>query len=237
MDDRRIDELYAAPLADFVAHRNALAKELRSEGASDEATLVASLRKPTMVAWALNQAARSERDTVERLLDVQSEMRESPSAAGLRALSDERQRLVSRVSDAAVEALEAAGHAGAAARDRISLSVLATGTDREAAETLRAGRLATEMAASSAWDFMPAASSPADPVAEADDTRRVELERARRRLDELNERAATLEDRADRLEQEVEEAQRRAAVAREAAATARDDADRQAEEVAGLDGG
>ena len=44
--DDKIDELYALPLADFTAARNALAKTLKG----DEAAAVKRLEKPSVVA-------------------------------------------------------------------------------------------------------------------------------------------------------------------------------------------
>ena len=55
----RLAELFAAPLDEFVATRNRIAKELRAEGNETEAADVAALRKPTTVVWGLNQLARA----------------------------------------------------------------------------------------------------------------------------------------------------------------------------------
>ena len=59
-----IDELYALPLADFTAARNALAKTL--EG--DDAVRVKRLEKPSLVPWAVNQLYWRERRTYDRLM-------------------------------------------------------------------------------------------------------------------------------------------------------------------------
>jgi hypothetical protein len=236
MEDARLDQVYEAPLAEFVRRRNALVEELKEEGEPDEAAGVAALKKPSLVAWALNQAARSGGDAVGRLLEVQAEMRDASSAADLRRLSDERQRLVAEVTSVAVAALDEGGHAGANARDRISLSLLGTGTDAEAAELLRAGRLTKEIEAGSAWDFsLPAPAAPPDPIDFAERSRRREVERARKLLDELAGKAERLEGRAERARREVEEVRRRAEDAEGAARAAREEADRQAALVAELE--
>ena len=49
-----LDDLYGAPLEDFVAERKRLAKKL----AGDEAKDFAKARKPNVAAWVLNQLAR-----------------------------------------------------------------------------------------------------------------------------------------------------------------------------------
>ena len=45
----------------FVAERDALAKQLRADGRRDEAAAVKALGKPTVAAWAANQAVRSQK--------------------------------------------------------------------------------------------------------------------------------------------------------------------------------
>ncbi|MEA2287422.1 MAG: hypothetical protein QOJ21_3465, partial [Solirubrobacteraceae bacterium] len=54
------DELYGLPLDAFVPERDALAKELRSDGRREEAAEVKALRKPSVAAWGVNQAVRSQ---------------------------------------------------------------------------------------------------------------------------------------------------------------------------------
>src|SRR5438034_1483998 len=54
------EALYGLPLEEFVPARDALARELRGAGRRDEAAAVAALRKPSVAAWAANQAVRSQ---------------------------------------------------------------------------------------------------------------------------------------------------------------------------------
>ena len=58
--DERVDELYCLPLEQFIAQRDALAKELRGSGRRAEAGVVAKLPKPALAAWAVNQVVRSQ---------------------------------------------------------------------------------------------------------------------------------------------------------------------------------
>ena len=58
--DDAIDRLYGLPLEAFVGERDALAKELRAAGRRDEAAAVKALTKPTVAAWAVNQALRTQ---------------------------------------------------------------------------------------------------------------------------------------------------------------------------------
>ena len=65
-----IDRLYALPLEEFVAARNELARALKKDGEADAAAEIAALKKPTLVAWAVNQLAHTRRREVDLLLDA-----------------------------------------------------------------------------------------------------------------------------------------------------------------------
>lgn len=58
--DDRVAAVYGGPLTSFVAGRDALARELRSAGRRDDAARVRKLRKPKLVAWALDAGARAD---------------------------------------------------------------------------------------------------------------------------------------------------------------------------------
>ena len=55
-----VDALYAVRPEEFVAARAALVKELKADGQKAEAAQVAKRRRPSVVAWALNQVAREQ---------------------------------------------------------------------------------------------------------------------------------------------------------------------------------
>ena len=55
---RKLADLHAIPLGDFVKARDALAAELRQTGHAAEAADVKKLRKPTPVVWAVNRVLR-----------------------------------------------------------------------------------------------------------------------------------------------------------------------------------
>jgi hypothetical protein len=75
--DAKIDELYRAPLGEFVASRTALAKTL----GGDEAKRVKALAKPTVVPWAVNQVYWRARAVYDRLLKSGEKLREAQVAA------------------------------------------------------------------------------------------------------------------------------------------------------------
>lgn len=75
--DAKIDELYHAPLGEFVAARTALAKTL----SGDEAKRVKTLSKPTVVPWAVNQVYWRARAVYDRLIKSGEKLREAQVAA------------------------------------------------------------------------------------------------------------------------------------------------------------
>src|SRR5438034_1904581 len=81
-----IDELFALPLDEFTAARNALAKRLTQDGDAETAEAVRALAKPTVAAWAVNQLARRDPEAVRSLLNVAARVR----SAQERSLQGER---------------------------------------------------------------------------------------------------------------------------------------------------
>src|SRR5207248_6696550 len=73
--DREIDQLFALPLEQFTAARNQLARRLKQEGKPDDAERVRTLPKPSSAVWAINQAARADREAVRALLKAGEELR------------------------------------------------------------------------------------------------------------------------------------------------------------------
>ena len=65
----------------FIAARDALVARLRASGRDDDAAVVKALRKPTVVAWALNQLSIRDPDGVRGLLDSGAEVRAAQQAA------------------------------------------------------------------------------------------------------------------------------------------------------------
>ena len=112
----QIDALYALPLTEFTAARNALAKTLKGEAAAG----VKKLEKPAAVAWATNQLFWRERTSYDRLMEAGRALREaqvaalSGAAADLkRSATDHRAALSSAVAAATRLAAEHAVKPGA----------------------------------------------------------------------------------------------------------------------------
>jgi hypothetical protein len=111
--DDRIDALYARPLPDFTAERNALAKSL--SGAERQA--VKTLQKPTTVAWAVNLLFWREQKTFDRLLRAGHALRTAQLAALKGRSSDIRGATAQHrdvLADAVSTARQLAADAGSA---------------------------------------------------------------------------------------------------------------------------
>ena len=77
MDENVLDELYSAPLDEFIPRRTALAKQLKAEGRADDAAEVGGARKPPVPLWAVNQLARRNKPAVEKLVDASDSLRKA----------------------------------------------------------------------------------------------------------------------------------------------------------------
>jgi len=79
--DEALDELMAAPPAQFVARRKELATRLRQGGHRDEATRLLAVRKPNLALAAANQVARYDPEALELLLGAAEAVRQAQAAA------------------------------------------------------------------------------------------------------------------------------------------------------------
>lgn len=140
-----VQQLYAAGLGEFTAARAALVAEAKAAGEKDLAAQVGALRKPTVAAWALNQAVRDLPDEIEAFHDFAQLLREAQrtlDADQLRLLSRERARRV----DALARKVEAvARSAGQPMSDAVGEDLRATLTafiaSEDAEEAVRTGAL------------------------------------------------------------------------------------------------
>lgn len=72
--DQALDELYGASPVAFTAKRDALAKALKAAGDVEGSSALKALRKPTQIAYVLNQLARRHADDLADLVDVGREL-------------------------------------------------------------------------------------------------------------------------------------------------------------------
>lgn len=237
-----VDELYGVDRSDFVAERERRVTQLRADGHREEATALGRRRKPTLAAWAVDQAARRDGEVVDDLLDAGMALRDAQGVATsggdadeLRRATRDLHRLVDVLTDVAGGVLAEAG-AGGGHRDEVRQTVLAAALDPAMHDELRRGVLerAAEHVGFGSLVGAPPADGGEDREAEVARTRarRRELERQRDALQQSLEDERT---RADRAEARSDELRLRAERADADAQEARASVDRVADELAGVE--
>ena len=140
-----IDELYTAPLDRFVDLRKELSQRAKEAGDWQLSILVLPLRKPTVAAWAINHAVRSDPSDLSEFLRFAQDMRDAQTALdgdAMRALSAEREGVLSRVEARVREhAAEAGQPLSAAVLEEVRASLIAAIADPRAQEALVCGCL------------------------------------------------------------------------------------------------
>ena len=145
-----VDEIYAAPPAEFTARRKALAAAAKKAGDRDAATAIGALRKPTLSADTVNRLGRGAPDEVGELLQLGADLRQAEAAldaAELRRLGDRRRHLVNDLADLAFE-LTGQSKPSATVRDEVTATLNAALADEEVARRLSSGALVTQ----ARWD-------------------------------------------------------------------------------------
>ena len=140
--------LYREAPEGFIAARDRLVKDLQDAGRTDDAKDVKALRKPTVVAWALNQVVERDPSGVDELLEAGAELRAAQMAAmsgrgadRLRTATEARRAIVTRLGAEAAAALGDAGKDPEPHEDEIRSALEAAAVDEEAGEGLRTGTL------------------------------------------------------------------------------------------------
>jgi len=209
--------LFRTPPDRFVAERDALVKELRTQGRDDDAATVKALRKPTATVWALNQLAGREAEALAALFEAgralraaQSEALAGSTSAALVEAGGERRAAVGRLSAATVAILDEGGHRGPAQSDVISQALEAASVDPDVGAELAAGTLEKLPTASGDMGFggLPAMTALTGGAAEAPASggpSRAEAARLRRERDTARAAAERRRAAADRLARQLVE--------------------------------
>ncbi|MFF2620343.1 hypothetical protein [Oerskovia jenensis] len=140
-----IDRLFALPLDEFVAARNAAAQRASAAGDTVGAARLRALTKPTVAAWVVNQVARAHPEQVASLVALGEDLRAATEArdrARLTELDHERRRQV----DALVGVVSHDGEVGGRVVSsevlrRLGETLTAAVMDRAAGALVQAGRL------------------------------------------------------------------------------------------------
>ncbi|MFC7598230.1 hypothetical protein ACFQU3_23175 [Terrabacter sp. GCM10028922] len=133
-----VEQLYAAPPAQFTPLRSELVAQAKSAGEKELAASIGALRKPTVAAWAVNHFVRGHADELEEFRTFAELLREaqrSLDADQLRVLGRERSKRVDALADRIAEVAAAEGQklgAGVAQEVRDTLTALIADEDAEA---------------------------------------------------------------------------------------------------------
>lgn len=222
--DDVVDELYGAPLDEFVGLRDARAKELRAAGRRSEADAVKRLRKPRVPAWAVNRIARQDPDAIDGLIAAGAALRQAKAGA-LRTAAREEREAVEQLVELAVAALREAGQAASpAAVDEIRDTLHAAAIDPEARELVAAGRVLEPLRAVG-FGGLAGAAIVEEPSGERARSRRkpAERERAERALAEAREAVRAARSEVRERERSLRTAERDLSAAERAADDARAD--------------
>lgn len=156
--DPRVDELFTLPPEEFTAARNALVKALRGEGRREEATEVGGLRRPTVAAWAINQAVRTHRDGFDDLVAAGGQVRAAQRRAlsgvrqsGMREATRARRTAIEALADTAGAILAERGVAADSHRGDIVATFDAASADDDAAAVVGAARLSATLPVASGF--------------------------------------------------------------------------------------
>jgi hypothetical protein len=240
--DPEVEGLYGLPLDEFTKARDTLARARAKEQGKEAGAAVKALKKPSVVAWALNQLARQRPEEVEALLDAGARLRRAQTAAveggdpdELREATKAEVAEVQALAGQARSILAETGRGGSPTQeDRLATTLRAAAVDAEGGDLLRRGVLTAELspagfgfgvadtadealASLSLTSSRPAGTTQRKQKAEAEEARKSEEAAERRRRRELETELRAAREQAHRLEREAEKAEAAARQAREAA--------------------
>jgi len=218
VDEAVLDELYSAPLDEFIARRTALAKELKAEGRADEAAEVGGARKPSVPLWTVNQLARRNKPAVKTVVEASDALRKALGKGDHDAFSaaqKEQTDALKKLRDAARSLL---GKATDSVLERVVSAFRTASVDDDLRDALLAGRL-TEEPEASGFDALAGLSfAPAGPRKQAEVPKR-DTDRIKQATKALQQAKADARER-ERVARETERAADKARKAAEAAAVA-----------------
>lgn len=204
-------ELYAGSPDEFIAARNARAKDVGDPALS---AAVRALRKPSVAAWVVNLFARERSARLGQALQLASELREAQDdldAATLSQLGRQRRALTGQLAAEAVSLATArGGRVTDATLEAVRQTISAAFFDPEAAAAVASGRLVRDIEPTGSFD--PGAvvaggrpDAPVAPVAPKPAADEVAARRARRDAERALREAEQAHDRAGRAERRAED--------------------------------
>lgn len=139
-DSDALDELFAAPVEDFVATRDALVRRLKAAGDKQQAAVVKSWRRPSRVVGALNRLALTDTDATSAFVEAVRKVADLQASGG-RPLREANDQLRSAVRRAAAAAAGGLSPKRTSDLGEVSSALLTIGADPEALASFEQGRL------------------------------------------------------------------------------------------------
>ena len=136
-DDDAYDELFAGPVEDFVAKRDALVRQLKADGDKEQAAVVKSWRRPSRAVGALNRLALTDDAAAAEFVESARGVGSSRGPS-LREANEQFRAAVKRAASSAVDALDEARPSDLG---EVTSALLTLGADTEALESFQEGRL------------------------------------------------------------------------------------------------
>lgn len=210
-------ELYVGRPADFIAARNARAREAPDAALAAQ---IRSLKKPSVAAWIVNVFAHERASHLGEALQLAEELREAQADLDARALAQlgrDRRALTSRLADSAVELAEARGErVTASTREAVRQTLTAAFFDATAAAAVASARLVRELEPAGTFadtvDNLVGGGAPAAPEMAPTPLDEVAARRERRQAERLLRDAEKAQDRAARAAAQADRALRDATV-------------------------
>lgn len=220
-----IDELFQLPPERFTAARDELARRTLEAGDKASAAEIKQLRKPTLIAWALNQLARRHRSDIDELIEAGQALRGAQRKAlsgvkggEFREATARRRNLVGLLTKRCLEILQDAGRGPQGAEQEIGRWLEGASSVPEMAEALLEGRLAKLVSTSVGFETVAGF----ELVEGSDDeagrkARETAVKNAERQKDTAAADARRARIRADTLARDLEELSRRSQEAQQEA--------------------
>ena len=165
-----LDELGAANLDDFVATRDRVARALKADGKGDAAAALRARRRPSVVAWSVNQVARDRGDLVDALYaaadDVRTAIERGDGDALRTAMRAQRSR-TAELTDLAVDRVASVSPNPAAHRESIARTWEAAAADDALRGAVSSATLSSELQPGGTVSGTPSMSSDAAPPKKA----------------------------------------------------------------------
>ncbi|MFI2433335.1 hypothetical protein [Streptomyces sp. NPDC018693] len=203
--DAVADELYRLPPGDFTATRDERARQARAAGDRELADRIRRLRRPTLSAWAGNLLVRDLPEETQALLRLGEALRQAHrdlDGEQLRELSARQRQLTAALARQAGRlAAQAGQRIGADAQREVEQTLHAVLADPDAAQQWAEGRLSKPLSAPVGFPALPQDAAPRARRDAEPSGRVADLDAARARRKEQ-------QDRLDQARREAADAQR-----------------------------